>query len=92
MNTDFLGEFKNASFYKRISDRKNVENLAPILDLVNKAAEAGEYDIDIKEELTDTQINAMENLGFDIGTFDEDDEQYDEGFRTWIDWESAEEN
>jgi hypothetical protein len=87
---DFLGEFKKASFYKRKSDQKHISDLAPVLEIVEKAAEGGAYDVDLKEELTDTQINALESLGFSVGTFDEEEDQYKEGFRSWLDWEDPE--
>jgi hypothetical protein len=83
---DLLGTSRKASEFKRIADRKNLEDLDPIFDLMQKAAEEGKYDLDIRQELSETQEDALESAGFDVGTFDDDDDEYEEGFRTWIFW------
>jgi hypothetical protein len=100
---DFLGSLdeKNAISitkakaitFKNMADRINISRLVTsVFDLIEKAAGDGKYFVDIKDPLLDSQIELLDHLGFDSGLYEEDDKQYEEGFRAWISWETAEED
>lgn len=78
---------RRAINFKRMADEKNVSDLNPLFEKIEEVAKSGKYDLDIKTELSEAQENALNALGFDIGSFDEDDDEYAEGFRTWITWD-----
>jgi len=83
---------RKAINFKRMADEKNVSDLDPFFEKIEEAARAGKYNLDLKIYLTGVQKNALNALGFDIGDFDDAEDEYAEGFRTWIMWDNPNED
>ena len=78
-----------ASYYKRKTLNSIAVSLKDIFDQIDMAASSGTYEVKVKEELSDDQLEVLEGLGFEVTVYDEDDEEWDQGLRYWIEWERA---
>jgi hypothetical protein len=87
---ELLTRKMNASAFKKRADQKNLCDLSPLFEIMGDAADMGDYEVDIKEELTEIQVRTLEELNFEVYFYDEDDEQYSEGYRSSISWANAE--
>ena len=82
-----------ASYYKRKTLASIAVSLKDIFDQIDMAASSGKYEVQVKEELSDDQLEVLENnLGFEITVYDEDDEEWDQGFKYLIEWIRADED
>lgn len=83
-------ENKHAFTFKKISDSKNILLLDDIFQEIAKAAAEGKYSIDIKKDLSESQESILKSLDFYVSEYGKDADQYKDGYRTYIDWEDAE--
>lgn len=83
-------EDKHAFTFKKIADAKNISSMDEVFEQIAKEAAKGEYELNVKDNLVEAQIQSLQSLGFDVYEYDEEDEEYEQGFRFSIDWEEAE--
>jgi len=81
---------KSAAWFKKRTIEAVLTSLKDVFDQIDMAATSGLYEVNVKKELTDDQIEILQDeLDFDISTYDEDDEEYNEGNRYEISWLNA---
>jgi hypothetical protein len=78
-----------ACYYKRKTLSSIAITLKDVFDQIDMAASSGKYGANIKEELSDDQLEVLEGLGFELTVYDEDDTEWDEGIKYLIEWEQA---
>jgi hypothetical protein len=85
----YEGPYKASKMFK-LTIEALLHSLSPIFHQIRKAAMSGLDYLEIKEELSDDQRWILEKYGYDVIEFDENDDEYQDGFRLQIQWANAE--
>ena len=97
---DFLKDLTNGEPYEgpykaskmfQLTKEALLDSLAPVFHQIKKAANSGADYVDLKEDLTDDQKWILEDNDYDVIEFNEDDEEYDNGFKYQLQWFNKEE-
>jgi hypothetical protein len=81
----YEGPYKASEIFKLTRDAL-LDSLAPVFHQIKKAANSGSDYVDIKEDLTDDQKWILEKYEYEVVEFDEDDEEFKEGFKWQLQW------
>lgn len=86
---ELLDEQRKASYFKTLAERKNIDDLDEVFQLIDREAKKGVYEILLPSriDLTDAQVKTLESLGFYVLN------EYEGKTGQWmIDWENLEES
>jgi hypothetical protein len=81
---DLLEEQRKAIYFNNLASKKNIEDLEEVFDLINKAAQSGEYEVILPKriDLSEAQVKTLESRGFFVSS-----DYGDEENQWMIDWE-----
>lgn len=79
----------SAYYYKRKTLNSVAASLKDIFDQIDMAATSGKYSTSVKEDLSDVQLDVLQDLGFEITPHDDGDDEFDLGYKYLIEWERA---
>jgi hypothetical protein len=81
----YEGPYKAGEIFK-LTIEALLDSLSPVFHQIKKAANSGADYVEIREELSDDQKWLLEKYGYDVVEFDEDDDEYKEGFKYQLQW------
>lgn len=81
----YEGPYKAREIFK-LTREALLDSLSPVFHQIKKAANEGLDYVDVKEDLSDDQKWILEKYEYDLTQYDEDDEEYNMGFRWYIEW------
>jgi hypothetical protein len=86
-----LNKEKAAYFFLRKTDQAIIDSLDLVFGAISSSSDSGKVFVYVKTDLTEEQINVLEALDFEVIQLDDNDEEYDEGYKFQISWENASE-
>jgi hypothetical protein len=81
----YEGPYKAKDFFK-LTKQALKDSLSPVYETIRGAANEGCDSVDVKDSLSEDQVWILEKYNFSVEEFDEDDEEYKNGFRFNISW------